>query len=157
MSIAPVLLYILYADAFHVRACSREKIGNRVEVCGTLRFRQSSSRRPLSHRAETLPLRSVRDAEWRAKRALRTERARESLPRRACDSRHQRLPAFPTFGAEGHNYRGIRNCEYTEAATREFDFSTEMDRHSEKISTILYLLSLCIVQRMRMQSKYGIV
>lgn len=40
----------------HVRACTREKIGDRnVEVCGTLRLhRVGFSRQPLSHRAETL-------------------------------------------------------------------------------------------------------
>lgn len=95
MNVTPVLLYILYASTFDVRACSREKIGDRVEVCGTLRPRQSSSRRPLSHRAETRPLRSERDAEWRAEHVengiVRANRFRDGF----AIPRHGRFPVFP--------------------------------------------------------------
>lgn len=63
----------------------------------------SSRRRPLSHRAETRPLRF-----WvrrRMKSGTRPEwnRARESLPRWTCDPRHGRFPVFPLLRAETHN------------------------------------------------------
>lgn len=78
-------VHFIYAGTFYVRACSREKIGDRVKVCGgTLRPRRSSSRRPLSHRAETRPLRSERDARdrragTRRERNMRANRSRAGL------------------------------------------------------------------------------